>query len=901
MRLDPFPDQRGRIPFAVIGALLLVTSATLATGIAAKPAQTGYDAAPAVEASWTAAGAAAERAVVIASIEAARYPVLDAADTPYGRALNASRPFRDSLRLRVYVAVRRALVDAPVTVGGVRAITSLPAIDSPADARAAIERVTLTGAHNGSALRVEIRAVTVTATRNGAVVEQLTRPLTVTAATPILAVRGRVATFEDLLDRGVFEGSGLARRVTVSLTLLAEARGLAQYGGAPIDNVVANRHVALATNRGVVSLQRATFGAADPEARSATQRAAVVTAGRDVLEGTGVAATNVTEGMNGSSAAGTAVSNAAGVFDTGAANPQPVPLAPVADDAFVAYVDETREFDAALARAYAVDVRLVVRVGDANASVDTSATPAGYRHLRTLHRTVTDGNRTWPVAVTVGVRLATDSGPPAVGNAGEWLDSAAVRRAVDDALPASLGKRAVDGSLDTSFVVEPAVTGARRAAALDAVSETHAALRGVTNHVDRRAFLDGTPLASVTRTVDATVDADTSSVRTLRGRAAVVVRRGYADRVRALVSERQSTLARAQGAIGDALAGHGIPTTPLPVTGPDAPPVRMEVSTEPAYLSLERVTPRDADVDAPYYPLGARNTNLFTVPSGDVADTVLGFLDGRDAERVPLATAAATLRAADRTNAPATDLRDGVTHSLGEARAGLDETLAAHTSISDAGRSRAIDAGFGRYPSGATRALAVSNGTMAETVATAAADRGAGDTGVLAARLRATLRELESSGTLAVGESTVDPVRSAVVDSVRTSAHGAVAGATQRTAERALARSALRLLPTGLPVLPLPGQWYVTVNAWDVAAHGGYGRFEVEAPLGRPGVGDGTLRYVREDASVAFDVDGDGRAERLGRNTCLAFDYRTGVVVVVPPGPRGVGDVGDADERSAGW
>jgi hypothetical protein len=48
-------------------------------------------------------------------------------------------------------------------------------------------------------------------------------------------------------------------------------------------------------------------------------------------------------------------------------------------------------------------------------------------------------------------------------------------------------------------------------------------------------------------------------------------------------------------------------------------------------------------------------------------------------------------------------------------------------------------------------------------------------------------------------------------------------------------------------------------------------------------------------------VDGDGEAERLGRNGAPTFETRTGVVVVVPPGGRGVGDGANADERSPGW
>ncbi|QLC33757.1 hypothetical protein EFA46_005950 [Halarchaeum sp. CBA1220] len=895
MRVDPFPDQRARIPFAVIGALLLVTSATLATGIAAKPAQTGYDAGPAIDASWSAAGVAAERAALTASVDAARAPVVAVANTSYGRALNASQPFRDALRLRIYVGVRDALAASPVTVEGVRAVASLPPVETPADARAAVERVTLAGVENGSALRVHVRDVTVTATRNGAIIERVARPLVVTAPTPVLAVHGRVATFEERLNTGVFEGSGLARRATASLTVLAEARGLAQYGGAPVDNVVANRHVALVTNRGVVALQRAAFGAADPDARSATRRAAVVTAGRDALAGVGVAAANANvTAANASSAGATAA------LDPGAANPQPVPLAPVADDAFVASVDGGG-FDAALSRAYAVDVRLATRVGDANGSVAAPPTPAGYRHHATLHRTVSRDNRTREVAVSVAVRLHTDATLPDVGDDSGWLASAAVRRAVRSALPDSVGERALDGALDDSFTVEPTVSGARRAAALDALAETHATLRTVTSHVDRRAFLDGEPLASLTTAVDATVDTDTAGATTLRERAAVAVRASYADRVRALVEDRRSTLSRAQSRIGDALAERGVPTTPPPVTGPAAPPVAMRVSSEPAYLSLARVTPTDAAVESAHYPLGARNTNLATIPSDDLADAVLDIVFGDRRERVALATAAGTLRAADEAPVADAGLRRGVSASVESARDALDTALDTHTALSANEREQALDAGFGQYGTVAARGLAVANGSVAESVAAAASERGGGRSGVLAARLRVALRDLEASGTLSVGESTVSSARASVESSVRDSAHRAVADATRSAGERAVERSALRLLPAGMPLLPLPGQWYVTVNAWDVAAHGGYERFEVEAALGRPGVGDGSLRYVREDAPVAVDVDGDGAPETLGRNARLDFAYRTGVVVVVPPGPRGVGDVGDADERSAGW
>ena len=109
-------------------------------------------------------------------------------------------------------------------------------------------------------------------------------------------------------------------------------------------------------------------------------------------------------------------------------------------------------------------------------------------------------------------------------------------------------------------------------------------------------------------------------------------------------------------------------------------------------------------------------------------------------------------------------------------------------------------------------------------------------------------------------------------------------------------------LPAGLPLAPAPGSWYATANAWSVSIRGEWARFAVHAAGGSPtGPGNGTA-YVRESEPVAFDVNGDGRPDRVGRNERLAFEVEATVGVVVPAGPRGVGDVGgDADEQSAGW
>ena len=890
MTRDPFSDRRGRVPFAAVGALLLVTSASLAAGIAAHPPVAGYDAGPAVEASWTAAHVAAQRAVLAASVRAARRPVVERADTPYGRTLNASDPFRDALRLRIYVALRRAFGAAAVTAGGVTAAASLPPIHSPADAASAIDRIGLRPAENGSAIRVRVRGVRVVARRSGGAVERVRRTLTVTAPTPVLSVHRRVRTFQRRLGRGPLEGSGLARRVTASLTAVAEARALAQYAGAPVSNVLANRHVALLTNRGVVSLERATFGRADPSARAATRRAAVRVAGTDLSTAARNAGAAAVDGALNRTADGP--NGTHGLLASGSTapiDPQPVPLAPIADDAFAAFVDGhgSPSMSGALDAAYAVDCRLSVRTADGNETATPPPAPAGYRRVRTFRRHVVRDGRRRAVAITVGARLAPTRGVPRPASPSSWLRSTAVRRAIDRRLAAS-------GPPDRSFVVHPDVPAARRRAVYRAVALAHAALRNVTIHARRRAFLDGTPLSSLDGPVNATLGAAQGRPPTVGERAALVARRAYAARVRAAVASRRSTLATVQHALRGLLARRGVPVTPPPVSGPTAPPVRMRVSATPAYLSLAR---RDPSGGVAYYPLAARNTNLFTVPSGDAADAVLGSLRGGGHRAVPLSTAAATLRAGGRAGVERSRLRSAVGDSLREVRAALEGVLAAHTDLPPPARQRVVAAAFGRWGTPAARGLAVANGSTVGAVATLAGRAGVARPGLLEARLRTAIRARRRAGAFTVSTGAVGPVRSRV----RAAVHGAVADAVQRGSERALARSALRLLPRGLPLLPLPGAWYVTVNVWDVAAVGRFGRFAVAAPLGRPGVADGTLRYVRTDAPVAVDVTGDGRAERLGRDRALRFRYHTGVVVVAPPGPPGVGDVGDADERSAGW
>jgi len=86
-------------------------------------------------------------------------------------------------------------------------------------------------------------------------------------AVPTLAAHERTERFEERLNRGPVEGPGLGRQITASLYAMTWARGYGQYAGAPVENVLANRHVELSTNAGIVRTQRDVFGTSDPNAR----------------------------------------------------------------------------------------------------------------------------------------------------------------------------------------------------------------------------------------------------------------------------------------------------------------------------------------------------------------------------------------------------------------------------------------------------------------------------------------------------------------------------------------------------------------------------------------------------------------------------------------------------------
>jgi hypothetical protein len=275
-------DDRGRVPFALVGVLLLVGSATFAASLSTPsptPVNASADAAAErVDAETT---AALRGAVRDAARAAARNPVTAAPDDGAGAALAGPDTFRRYLRLRIFLAAREAVAPVEHRRGDAVARVSLgESVDAVPEA---LDRVSVSAVDDGTELRATVRGLSLRVQRGGRIVDTRRLNRTVTVAVPVLALHDRTVAFQERLNAGALESPGLERRVTVGLAAVAQARGLGQYAGLPISNVVANHHVALSTNAGLLDAQRAAFGRPDPDATAGVRAATLRTGATDLL------------------------------------------------------------------------------------------------------------------------------------------------------------------------------------------------------------------------------------------------------------------------------------------------------------------------------------------------------------------------------------------------------------------------------------------------------------------------------------------------------------------------------------------------------------------------------------------------------------------------------------------
>lgn len=1019
-------DRRARVPFALIAVVLLISSMAVTTTLSTRdPPQIDRAVDESLDRVDADTRLTIRTAVADAAQAAAREPVTSTADTPAGRVLNDSEPFRDALRVRIYLRTRDRLSLTRYRRDGVTARATLPATPDEAALRAAKHRVDVESVANGTAMRVTVRDVTLTAERADETVASERETYTVTVDTPVLALHDRATRFEARLNRGPTDGPGLGRQLTARLYPIAWSRGALQYGGAPIQNVVTNRHVALAANGGVLATQRAVFGRTDPDADDAYRRAQKHAALTDVIAPTPLDAERTADAvLESPNPPGEQVPtvdrrdrspDAAGLERTSESDPDDELIVGVnrsADRALLAVHDDDPGIEALIDEQYRATVRLETRVepieypapaepsppggnwtlaaADAQRTSRVETAPAPLpavtdgRVLQTRTREVVqriEVERTWrrggeisrtrstrTRVVRVGIAVVGEHTPPGRapdrpvrppfrrGGAINGSNLATVRQRAstmveDRGGPDAVARRAAAGDRpDRAVPVEEVPPSKLAPWVRHDIVALGAAVRNVSVAVDRGAVATGEAnpprrLAETLRDRRVELLDAPATYDGVADRARVAARAAYLDAVVADLEKRAERHDRANDQLREASdeARSGRAPAPdealddrsravdpdrhligddRPEDGPPTGTVAVVPDGEPVYLARSAVDRGRTD---PYPPLATRNLNLFTVPYGDAVDVAADEVESGGT--VGLGTAGRTLIAADHAlatrptrasenrsgrhtrdelEARRDTLRGHVEAGVGHARDRAGDVLGAEDNIDAAASEAAIAAAEERFDGNGRRAVAIANGSFARAIAEEAAARGEYsdvERDILAARLRVEFagipkkhRRVPASDV----ERTAGAVREISQTILTSKAEDEAGDLTREAAERALG-DGYKAIPAGLPLVPVPGYWVATVNVWHVQVRGTYGRFTLREHDGTPERPGGTT-YVRDGSTVRLDTDDDGTAERLGRSDRIAFETSTVVVIAVPPGGRGVGDVdGNADERSDGW
>ncbi|WP_324663124.1 DUF7286 family protein [Haloarcula sediminis] len=986
-------DRRGRVPFAVLGVLLLVSSLALAPTLSTEPAPSETDVERSLSVVSSASTTAVRDGVATAGRRAAAAPVVEPADTPVGRALRDDHAFRDSLRLRVYLQVRANLKRLSAHSAGVDATASLPAVDSTAEYERAIYRVAVKRAgDNDTAVRVTVKNITLTARRGDEVVTRRTVDRTVVVPTPVLHVHGQVETYEQRVQNGLTK-PGLSQRMTARLYPIAWTRGYAQFGGAPITNVIANRHVSLATNGALLGVQRSVFGRSDPEGRQALTEATAAVGLNDIVAGTDSQLASDILSQTSYRPASQNISTGAGHPDeslrvgvNGTADAAyrevgvPDALNATARDAYTvradvvterehlsggrpdrpdppgdnwSFVAETESADASVVDAVDTEVAVPSRWH----ALDRWARAVEMTHTRrvTWKRgndvRYTRAERSERVRVSLALvgRHRNDSLAPVRGietaheAAGSPLGGENLadveRKAADKLLGGSRDRAAKDVALEEFEQDAVSVTGERPESIHTWIARDLRRLRervrDIAVSADRGAVgtFQSNPSRQLRRTlrnrrsqlVDAPETYDSAAER-----ARVAARVAFLDAVDRRLGGHAGNHSTVESGLEDRLGSisggslaelrRGLTARETRVSRtrptPDGPagPVRTRVQAQPQYLTLASVSESEFPaVDGTEHPLAARNVNVFSVPYGNAATEVLNGATG-SRNRVGLAAAARTLAAARDTEVGSNtslderrqQLRTEVARANGVVTGALAERVRTETDAGQAESEQIVDDAMGRWGTTAARGMALANDSATQRIAEVAGTRQGLSTleqDWLRIRLLRTATTALSTAGARPPRGLVNRTANTVRETARSRAQGALADSAQEKVQRVAKRKlGTQALPAGLPLAPRYLPWYATVNVWWVTVEGTYARFSVTESHGAPDTPGATVRYVRERSAVRLDADGDGSGERLGRNRRISFRADTGVVVVVPPKPRGVGDKdGNSVETSAGW
>lgn len=277
-------DRRARVPFALIGIFLLLLSSMFVVQMETRDNSTpSLETDRAIEQTDAAARTALTVALTEASEQASIEPMTEAADTEYGLVLDEKRSsstdadvFDRYLKALVYLNAKEQFETAGQQVGSVETELQLPEISDPDDFEAAVDSVTVRPGIDhqnieSGVVEAQLENITVVATRDGEKLAQENKTVTVAVVTPLYELHDRTERFQDRLDAGVSE-SGFSQRFNARVYALGWARGYAQYGGAPVTEVIANRHIVPAANDAIYRTQKDVFDTADSQLNNAIRR-----------------------------------------------------------------------------------------------------------------------------------------------------------------------------------------------------------------------------------------------------------------------------------------------------------------------------------------------------------------------------------------------------------------------------------------------------------------------------------------------------------------------------------------------------------------------------------------------------------------------------------------------------
>jgi hypothetical protein len=264
-------DSRARVPFAIVAVLLLVSAVALVGYLDTRgPAETDTDPALAMDRTDATVQTALRDATASAAQQAAAEPLTSLANTSYGDALDEERPFLSYLEALVYLEASERFETAGQHVGDVETSVSLPPVADAESFESAIDRVTIS--ESNGLLAVELDGIEITATRDGQQLASRTETVEVSVPTPVVRQHERTQEFQQRLDAGVTSMGNFSQRFNARIYGLGWLRGYAQYGGMPVTEIIANRHVEPSANSALYRIQQATFGAADPNLKNAVRR-----------------------------------------------------------------------------------------------------------------------------------------------------------------------------------------------------------------------------------------------------------------------------------------------------------------------------------------------------------------------------------------------------------------------------------------------------------------------------------------------------------------------------------------------------------------------------------------------------------------------------------------------------